>query len=58
MTTPPSGFTRIERSERHPASGAQLIGPADPNEAISESVRVRRAPCVPPLQDLLPAETA
>src|SRR5258708_4132397 len=44
---------RLEGSERRPAPGARRVGPADPNERLSVTIRVRRRPGapLPPDQD-------
>jgi hypothetical protein len=55
MSDVPSGYARLEKSERDLVPNSQLIGPADTNEVISVSVRVRRgsdAPALPDMSDL------
>lgn len=47
----PQGYRRLEGTERQPARGARLIGPADPNETLSVTIRVRRRADAPPLPD-------
>src|SRR5450755_2891444 len=37
-----AGYDRLEESSLVPAAGAQRVGPADPAQALSVSVRVRR----------------
>src|SRR6202035_654595 len=54
MATIPAGYLPIESTERVPAAGARRVGPADPAEALTVSVRVRRrsdAPPAPTLKD-------
>jgi kumamolisin len=45
------GYRRIGGSERRVARGAQRLAPADPNEKLSVSIRVRRRPGAPPVPD-------
>jgi kumamolisin len=45
----PAGYSRLENSARVPAAGARLVGPADPAETLSVTLRVRRRPDAPPL---------
>jgi kumamolisin len=55
MSDVPSGYARLETSERDLVPNSQLVGPADTNEVISVSVRVRRgsdAPALPDMSDL------
>jgi Pro-kumamolisin, activation domain len=47
----PVGYRNIEGSERRPARGARRVGPADPNEKFSFTIRVRRRPDAAPLPD-------
>jgi kumamolisin len=47
----PAGSRRLEKSERHSAHGARRVGPADPAEILTVSIRVRRRPDAPPLPD-------
>jgi kumamolisin len=47
----PVGYRRIEGSERRPARGARRVSPADPNEKLSFTIRVRRRPDAAPLPD-------
>ncbi len=42
----------IKSSERRPPSSATLLGPADVNDAVLVSLRLRRRPGSPPLPDL------
>ncbi len=42
MSHVPAGYRKLEGSERPPAQGAELLGPADPAEKLSVTVRVRR----------------
>ena len=37
MARAPRGYVQLKGSERRPAPGSKLVGPADPNE-ISESI--------------------
>jgi kumamolisin len=48
----PSNYKRLEMSERKPALGARRVGPADPKEILSVSMRVRRRPDAPALPDM------
>jgi hypothetical protein len=41
MATTPSGYRAIANSEKTPVPGAHKIGPADPKEVMSVSIRVR-----------------
>jgi hypothetical protein len=52
MSQVPAGYVRLEKSERHKVQNAALVGPANANEVISVSVRVRRLPGAPPLPDM------
>jgi len=49
MAEVPAGYARLEKSERHAVPNATILGPADANEVISVSVRVRRRQDAPPL---------
>lgn len=49
--TLPSGYRRIETSQRLMARGARKTGPADPNEVLSVSIRIRRRADAPSLPD-------
>jgi len=49
MSEVPAGYLPIEKSERHAVPNAVRIGPADPAEVFTVSVRVRRRPDAPPL---------
>jgi hypothetical protein len=40
----PENYVRLEGSERHPAPGARLLGPADPNEHFDVTIVLRRRP--------------
>ena len=51
MAKIPTGYRRIQSSERRPAPGARLVGPADPHEMLTVTVSVRRRPDAPPLTD-------
>ena len=48
----PSDYRRIEGSERRPARDAHLAGPADPNETLSVTIRLRRRPGSPEPPDM------
>src|ERR1039458_7074296 len=48
----PANYHRVEGSERHPAREALLVGPADPNEKLSVTIRVRRRPDGPAVPDM------
>ena len=48
----PANYRRLEGSERRPAPGATLLGPADPNETFSVTISVRRRPDAPPVHDV------
>src|SRR5580692_11677438 len=52
MSEVPAGYVRLEKSERHKAANASLVGPANAHDVISVSVRVRRRPDAPPLPDM------
>ncbi len=52
MSQVPSGYTRLNKSERHAIPNAKLAGPANADEVLSVSVRVRRRPEAPPLPDM------
>jgi len=47
----PAGYRRLDSSERAAAPRARRVGPADPAEVVSISVRVRRRPDAPELPD-------
>jgi len=49
MNIPP-GYQHLEGSERQPAPGGRLIGPADPNEPLSVTIVVRRRSPLPALE--------
>ena len=51
MAEIPIGYRSIEGSRRCPARGARRVGPADPNEKFSFTIRVRRRPDAAPLPD-------
>src|ERR1039458_8592918 len=51
MAQVPADYRRLPGSERRPAEGTKLLGPADPAEEFSVTVRVRRRPGAPPLPD-------
>ena len=48
----PKNYIKVGGSERSPRKGATLVGPADPNEPLSLSIRVRRKPGSPPVPDM------
>ena len=52
MAEPPAGYRRVEGTNRSPVPGATRVGPAEPTERISVSIRVRRRTGAPPLPDL------
>jgi subtilase family serine protease len=45
----PGGYKPLSKSRRSPAKGARLVGPADPEEELTISIRVRRSPNAPEL---------
>jgi kumamolisin len=45
----PKGYRQLKGSERRPAKGAKLLGPADAKETISVTIAVRRRPGGPPV---------
>jgi kumamolisin len=50
----PAGHQALEGSERQPAASARRLGPADPDETVTVTIRVRRrsdAPALPGLDD-------
>jgi kumamolisin len=49
MAKIPSNYREIARSKRVPVAGARRLGPADPNEVLTVSVRVRRRLDGPPM---------
>jgi kumamolisin len=49
MVRIPSGYRPVKDTERTPAAGARKVGPADPNEVLSVSIRLRRRTDAPPL---------
>lgn len=51
MVEIPAGHQQLSGSERQPVPGARRIGPADPSEMASVTVRLRRRPNAPPLPD-------
>jgi kumamolisin len=51
MAQIPENYRPLTGSERRPAPGARVLGPADPGEALSVTVRVRRRPDAPPRPD-------
>lgn len=51
MPDNPQQYRPLGKSERHAAAGAQRIGPANPDDTLTVSIRVRRRPDAPPLPD-------
>jgi subtilase family serine protease len=51
MASIPQNYSRLEGSERHPAPGAKLLGPADDNETFTVTIVLRRRPDGPPAPD-------
>jgi kumamolisin len=51
MSAIPADYQRLEASERKAVRGARIVGPADPKEVLSVSIRVRRRPDAPALPD-------
>ena len=51
MASIPENYRRLEGSERHPAPGATLLGPADDNESFRVTIVLRRRPDGPPPPD-------
>src|SRR5271167_4666200 len=49
MVIIPSGYRPVKDTERAPAAGARKLGPADPNEVLSVSIRLRRRTDAPPV---------
>jgi kumamolisin len=49
---PPRNCSRLEQTRRQPATGAVLIGSANPKETISVSIHIRRRLDGPPIPDL------
>jgi kumamolisin len=45
----PAGYLPVEGSDRTPLPGAERVGPADPRQRVTVSVRLRRRPDAPPL---------
>jgi kumamolisin len=54
----PAGSSRIEGSHRAPVPGATEVGPADPSQRASISVRLRRRRGAPPFAGTLAAVTS
>src|SRR5579863_795635 len=48
----PENYSNLKGSHRSPRDGAKLVGPADPNETVSVTMRVRRNPAAPPVPDM------
>jgi kumamolisin len=51
MAESPKGPMLLKKSARRPRHGAHKIGPSDPKETLTVTVRVRRRPGAPPLPD-------
>jgi len=51
MAIVPEEYRPLEKSERRAAPGAHRVGPADPKQTLTVSIRVRRRPDAPPLPD-------
>jgi kumamolisin len=49
MAKTPSNYREVAGRKRVPVAGARRVGPADPNEVVPVSVRVRRRPDGPPM---------
>jgi kumamolisin len=49
MAQIPKGYKPVQGTERAPVPGAKKLGPAEPNEQLTVSIRVRRRPDAPPL---------
>jgi kumamolisin len=49
MAAIPAGYQKLDKSHREVRTGAKRIGPADVNEVISVTVRLRRQPGAPAL---------
>ena len=48
----PRNYTRLSGSERRPASGARLVGPAEESERFTVTMTLRRRPDGPPVPDM------
>jgi len=48
----PENYSNLKGSHRSPRNGAKLVGPADPNEPVAVTIRVRRNPAAPPVPDM------
>jgi kumamolisin len=51
MTDVVDGYVALGKSNRSARAGARLVGPAEPTEELTVTVRVRRRPGAPPLPD-------
>src|ERR1700722_20367302 len=51
MAEVPTGYRRIDSSERRLARGARRLGPADPNATLSIAFRIRPRPDAAALPD-------
>jgi hypothetical protein len=51
MAESPTNYRPLSKTGRRPARGARWVGPADPQEVLSVSIRVRRRSGAPPLPD-------
>jgi hypothetical protein len=45
----PAGYLPVEGSDRPPLPDPERVGPADPRQRVTVSVRLRRRPDAPPL---------
>jgi kumamolisin len=52
MAQIPPGYRAVSGTERTPVPGARRVGPADPHEVLSVSLRLRRRTDAPPLPTL------
>jgi kumamolisin len=51
MVQIPKDYKLLEKSQRRPRHGAHKVGPSDPKETLSVTIRVRRRPDAPALPD-------
>ena len=49
MAEKPTNYKELSKTGRRPVRGARRVGPADPQEILSVSIRVRRRADAPPL---------
>jgi len=52
MAKVPRGYQPVAGTERTPLRGARRVGPADPGEKLTVSIRVRRRSDAPPLPEM------